>query len=164
MTHTTPTPCPPIHAGRVPCAGCGNPVDSRDPACEACGLIFGCAPAEHRLWVPLRTPADHGPRAYAAQLLEMLIGYRLIADAWLDDETEDGFVVVDGVRRALTAGQVLDEYGSRVVDMVTAVMEHSPLTTTEVGVKVAAPSGPVPFIEDVGDRMVEYPRFWGAPR
>ena len=160
MTHAILTPPHPAHAGPVKCAGCGATVDSRFPACPDCGLIFGYAAprAEHRLWVPLYSPTDHGPRAWAAQLLEMLVDYRLIADAWLDGE--DGFVVVDQGERHLSSERVLDEYGDRVADMAAAVMECSDLTTTDVPVKVAAPGGPVPFVEDVVDRQVEYGRYW----
>jgi hypothetical protein len=43
--------------------------------------------------------------------------------------------------------------------MVTEVMEHSELTTTQVPVPVGSP-GPVPYIADVGDRVEEYARFW----
>lgn len=163
MTHTTPAPTSDtITAGPVPCAGCGATVDSRDVACANCGLVFGYAAprVEHRLWVPLRTEADHGPRAWAAQLLEMLIGYRLISDAWIEG---DGFVVVEDRRRALTPEQVLDEYGDRVADMVTAVMEHSPLTTTDLSVTVGAACGPVPYVESVEDRVTEYGRYWPSP-
>lgn len=110
------------------------------------------------LWVPLRSPEDHGPRAYAAQLLEMLVSYGLITSA--RQAGEDGFVVVDGDRRALTPGQVLDEYGDRVVDMVTLVMGYSPITTTHTSVPVGAAGGPVPYIPDVGDRETEYARYW----
>ncbi|WP_344014144.1 hypothetical protein, partial [Nocardiopsis exhalans] len=149
-----------ITAGPVPCANCGATVDSRASSCWNCGLVFGYAgSAERELWVPLRTPADHGPRAYAAQLLEMLRDYRLIANAWLDPDS-DGFVVIDGGQRTLTADQVLDEYGARVADMVTAVMERSSLTTTDVPVKVDAAGGPVPFVEDVEDRLTEYLTYW----
>lgn len=110
------------------------------------------------LWVPLRTPDDHGPRAYAAQLLEMLVSYGLVAHA--RQHGENGFVVVDGDRRTLTPAEVLDEYGDRVVDMVTLVAEHSPLTTTHTSVPVGADGGPVPYIADVGDREAEYARYW----
>lgn len=110
------------------------------------------------LWVPLRSPDDHGPRAYAAQLLEMLVGYGLIEDA--RQAGEDGFVVDDGDRRTLTPGQVLDEYGDRVIGMVSLVMEYSPLTTTHTSVPVRAAGGPVPYIPDVGDREEEYARYW----
>lgn len=110
------------------------------------------------LWVPLRSPDDHGPRAYAAQMLEMLVGYGLIDGA--RQHGESGFVVDDGDRRTLTPGQVLDEYGDRVVDMVTLVMEHSPLTTTHTSVPVGAEGGPVPYIASVGDREAEYARYW----
>jgi hypothetical protein len=161
MTQTTPvSSSDTITAGPIPCAECGETVDSRASSCWNCGLVFGYAGprADHRLWVPLRTPADHGPRAYAAQMLEMVLGYRLIEDAWL---TDGGFVVVDqGEHRELSADQVLDEYGDRVADMVTAVMEHSNLTTTDVPVTVGAASGPVPFVEDVEDRLIEYLTYW----
>ena len=43
--------------------------------------------------------------------------------------------------------------------VVTDVMEHSDLTTTQVPVPVGSP-GPVPYISDVGDRLDEYARFW----
>lgn len=109
------------------------------------------------LWVPLRTPADHGPRAYAAQLLEMLVGYGLIEGARQHD---DGFVVDEHGLRTLTAAEVLDEYGDRLADMITLVMGHSPLTTTHTSVPVGAACGPVPYIADVGDREVEYRRLW----
>ena len=162
MTQTTSAPSSgTITAGPVPCAGCGATVDSRASSCWNCGLVFGYAGprAERELWVPLRTPADHGPRAWAAQLLEMLRDYRLISDAHLDPDS-DGFVVIDDGRRELTADQVLDEYGDRVIEMVTAVMEHSPLTTTDVPVTVGAACGPVPFVEDVEDRLTEYGQYW----
>lgn len=141
-------------------AGCGATVDSRASSCSNCGLVFGYAgSADHRLWVPLRTPDDHGPRAYAAQMLEMVLSYGLIQDARLNDG--DGFVVVDqGEHRELSAAQVLDEYGDRLADMVTAVMEHSDLTTTDVPVKVGAVGGPVPFVEHPDDRLTEYGQYW----
>lgn len=110
------------------------------------------------LWVPLRSPDDHGPYAYAAQLLEMLVSYGLIDGA--RQHGEIGFVVDDGDRRTLTAAEVLDEYGDRVVDMVTLVMGHSPLTTTQTSVPVGAEGGPVPYIASVGDRETEYRRLW----
>ena len=110
------------------------------------------------LWVPLRSPDDHGPRAYAAQLLEMLVGHLLIEGA--RQHGEQGFVVDDHGYRTLTPAQVLDEYGDRLVDMVTLVMEHSPLTTTHTSVPVGAACGPVPYIADVGDREIEYRRLW----
>lgn len=110
------------------------------------------------LWVPLRTPDDYGDRAYAAQMLEMLVSYGLIEGAWQDGE--NGFVVVDGDRRTLTPGQVLEEYGDRLADMVTLVMGHSPLTTTHTSVPVGAACGPVPYIPHVGDREAEYARYW----
>lgn len=110
------------------------------------------------LWVPLRSPDDHGPRAYAAQLLEMLVGYGLIEGA--RQAGERGFVVDDHGRRTLTAEQVLDEYGDRLADMVTLVTEYSPLTTTQTSVPVGAVCGPVPYIVDVGDREAEYARYW----
>lgn len=160
MTQTTSAPSSDtITAGPVQCANCGATVDSRFPACPDCKMKFGYAGprAEHRLWVPLRTEADRGPRAWAAQLLEMLIDYRLISDAHLDG---DGFVVVDDGQRTLTAEQVLAEYGDRVIEMVTAVMEHSDLTTTDVPVTVGAACGPVPFVEDVEDRLTEYGQYW----
>lgn len=112
------------------------------------------------LWVPLRAPEDHGPRAYAAQQLEMLIAYRLVDDAHLADDG-DGFTVTDGGRRRhLTAEQVLEEYGDRLAEMADQVMEHSHLTTTEVSVTVGAPGGPVPYIENPVDRKAEYRRLW----
>lgn len=115
------------------------------------------------LWVPLRTPEDQGPRAYAAQQLEMLIGYELIDGAHLTDD--GGFVVTDGgQRRRLTPEQVLDEYGDRLSQMVTRVMEHSDLTTTQVSVTVGAPGGPVPYIENPADREIDYPRYWPRTR
>lgn len=110
------------------------------------------------LWVPLRTPADHGPRAYAAQLLEMLLGYGLITGA--RQAGEEGFVVDEHGLRTLTAAEVLDEYGDRLADMVTLVTEHSTLTTTHTSVPVGAAGGPVPYIPHVGDREVEYARYW----
>lgn len=110
------------------------------------------------LWVPMRSPEDHGPRAYAAQLLEMLVAYNLVADAHL---TDDGFVVAGGAgRRRMSPRQVLDEYGDRLSQMVTRVMEHSSLTTTRVSVAVGAPGGPVPYIEHPDDRVREYGRYW----
>ena len=161
MTHTTPAPSSDtITAGPVPCAGCGATVDSRASSCWNCGLVFGAGSGHHRLWVPLRTPADHGPRAWAAQLLEMLCDYQLIQDARLDGER--GFIVDDHGRRALTAAQVLDEYGDRLAAMVTAVMDNSPHTSTDVPVRVEAPGGPVPFIEHPHDRLTEYTRYWPA--
>lgn len=107
--------------------------------------------------MPMRNPHEQGtPRAWAAQLLEMLIDYGLIDYAWLEG---DVFTVSDGGVRSLSAGQVLDEYGDRFIQMVTEVMEHSGLTTTQVPVPVGSP-GPVPYIADVGDRLEEYARFW----
>ena len=106
------------------------------------------------LWVPLRTPDDHGDRAYAAQLLEMLVGYGLIDGARQDGE---GFLV-NG--QTLSPSQVLDEYGDRLAEMATRVMEHSPLTTTRTSVPVGAACGPVPYIDDPADRTTEYQRLW----
>ena len=64
--------------------------------------------------MPMRNPCEQEPhRAWAAQLLEMLIDY-----AWL---TEDVFTVSDGGLRSLSVGQVLEECGDRVVRMVTEV-------------------------------------------
>ena len=110
------------------------------------------------LWVPLRTPDDYGDRAYAAQLLEMLVGYGLIQGA--RQHGDQGFVVDDHGHRTLTPGQVLTEYGDRLVDMITLVMEHSSLTTKHTSVPVGAACGPVPYIADVGDREAEYARYW----
>ncbi|MFJ6018058.1 hypothetical protein ACIQFP_01795 [Nocardiopsis alba] len=116
------------------------------------------------LWVPLRTPEDQGPRAYAAQQLEMLVEYELVEDAHLDD-TGGGFIVTDGgQQRRLTAEQVLDEYGDRIALMATRVMEHSNLTTTRVSVAISAPGGPVPYIENPSDREIEYPCYWPRMR
>ncbi|MBR8743952.1 hypothetical protein [Nocardiopsis sp. MG754419] len=115
------------------------------------------------LWVPLRTPDDHGARAWAAQLLEMLVAYGLVHTAWLTDEGEEGFVVIDDAgRRTLNPERVLDEYGDRLARMASRVMEHSALTTTRVSVTVGPP-GPVPYIESVGDRVQEYARYWPTP-
>lgn len=108
------------------------------------------------LWIPLRSPEDTGIRARASQLLEMLLYYGLVEEARLEGE---GFRVVDGRPRHLTAEQVRDEYGDRFCDMVQRTMDHSELTTTEVSVPVSSP-GPVPYIEDPGDRYAEYNRFW----
>ncbi|MFE1104159.1 hypothetical protein ACFW4K_26905 [Nocardiopsis alba] len=114
------------------------------------------------LWVPLRAPEDQGPRAYAAQMLEMLIAYNLVEDAHLDG---GGFVVSDSAgRRRISPEQVLDEYGDRLSQMVTRVMEYSDLTTTRVSVTVGAPGGPVPYIENPADREIDYPRYWPRTR
>lgn len=115
-------------------------------------------PSTRDLWVPMRSPEDHGPRAWAAQMLEMLIAYNLVADAHL---TDDAFAVAGGGQwRRLTAEQVLDEYGDRLSQMVTRVMEHSSLTTTRVSVAVSSPGGPVPYIDHPDDRVREYGRYW----
>lgn len=91
-------------------------------------------------------------------MLEMLLKYGLIEAACIAGDEFD--VEEEGSRRRLSPEQVLDEYGDRIAAMVSAVMEHSENTTTDVSVPVSAPGGAVPYIADVGVRVVEYQRFW----
>lgn len=108
----------------------------------------------------MRRAEDLGaPRARASQILEMLLQYGLIEDAWRQGDDDD-FVVDHHGRRRLRAEEVLAEYGDRVAAMVERVVEHSTLTTTHTSVPVGRAEGPVPYIIDVGDRVAEYQRYW----
>lgn len=110
------------------------------------------------LWVPTWKTEDVGtPRASASQILEMLVMYELIEDAWIDGA---GFTVVENGKRFLLPHEVIDEYADLVGKMASAVMERSGKTTTQVSVPVGAAGGPVPYVLDVGDRVVEYSRYW----
>lgn len=64
------------------------------------------------------------------------------------------------VRGSCPPHEVIDEYADLVGKMASAVMERSGKTTTQVSVPVGAAGGPVPYVLDVGDRVVEYSRYW----